>query len=210
MAEQSTLEVKPRSETGSRACRKLRKQGLIPGNIYGHTEDPIAISVDGETLTRAVNSGHRVVDVRMDGGKETTILRQVQWNTFATEILHFDLMRVDASERVTVTVPVVVKGLAPGVSAGGILEQPVHQIEMEVLALEIPDSLVIRVSDMQVGDARHISDLELPPSAKVTLPPETVIVQVSLPMEVPEPTEGLEAGPAEPEVIGRPAKEEEE
>jgi large subunit ribosomal protein L25 len=210
MAEQSTLEVKSRSERGTRACRKLRKQGQVPGNIYGHTEDPVPISADGETLTKAVNSGHKIVDVKLNGGTETTILREVQWNTFATEILHFDLMRIDANERVTVMIPIVCKGIAPGVTAGGILEQPVHEIEMEVLALEIPDALIIRISDMQLGNAKHVSDLELPPSAKVSLPPETLIVQVSQPLAVPEPTEAMEAGPAEPELIGRPAKEEEE
>jgi large subunit ribosomal protein L25 len=210
MAEQSTLDVKPRSEQGSKACRKLRKHGQIPGNIYGHTEKPVAISAESEILTRAVNSGHKIVDVKLHGDVEKTILREVQWNTFATEILHFDLMRIDANERVSVTVPIVVKGIAPGVTAGGILEHPLHQIEMEVLALEIPDSLVVRISDMKLGDARHVSDLELPPSAKISLPPETIVVQVSQPMAVPEMVEGLEAGPAEPEVIGRPAKEEEE
>lgn len=210
MAEQSTLEVKTRSERGSRACRKLRQQGQIPGNIYGHTEEPVAISADGETLTKAVNSGHKIVDVNLNGGTETTILREVQWNTFGTEILHFDLMRIDANERVAVTIPIVCKGISPGVTAGGILEQPLHEIELEVLALEIPDALIVRISEMQLGNVKHVSDLELPPSAKISLPPETLVVQVTLPMAVPEPTEGAEAGPAEPELIGRPAKEEEE
>lgn len=210
MAEQTTLEVKSRSEKGTRACRKLRQRGQIPGNIYGHTETPVPISVDGETLVRAVNSGHKVVDVKLNGGTETTILRAVQWNTFATEILHFDLMRIDANERVTVTVSIICKGISPGITAGGVLDQPLHQIEMEVLALEIPDALIVRISDMQLGQIRHVSDLELPPSAKVNLAPETVVVQISHPKEFAEPTEGAELGPAEPEVIGRPAKEEEE
>lgn len=209
MAEQSTFEVKSRTNRGSRACRKLRKQGQIPGNIYGHTEKPVAISVDGDTLTRAVHSGHKIVDVNVDGRVEKTILREVQWNTFATEILHFDLMRINADERVSVIVPVTLKGIAPGVTAGGILEQPVHEIEMEVLALEIPDALVIRISDMKLGDARHLSDLELPPSAKMDMPPETLIVQITEPKAVLE-TEAGEAGPAEPEVIGRAEEKDED
>jgi large subunit ribosomal protein L25 len=210
MAEISTFNAKTRSRVGSRTCRKLRQEGHIPGNVYGHTEKPVAISVAGDTLTRAVHSGHKIVDVNLDGKVEKTILREVQWNTFGTEILHFDLMRIDADQRVSVTVPVTLKGISPGVTSGGILEQPVHEIEMEVLALEIPDAIVIRISDMQLGDSRHLSDLELPPSAKVDMMPETLIVQVTEPMAVPEEAEPGEAGPAEPEVIGRAEEKEED
>ena len=208
MAESSTFNAKTRTRVGSRTCRKLRQEGHIPGNVYGHTEKPVAISVDGDTLTRAVHSGHKIVDVNLDGNIEKTILREVQWNTFGTEILHFDLMRINADERVSVIVPITLKGISPGVTSGGILEQPVHEIEMEVLALEIPDALVVRISDMKLGDARHLSDLELPPSAKLDLPPETLIVQITEPMVVPEVTEPTEAGPTEPEVIRRAEQEE--
>jgi large subunit ribosomal protein L25 len=210
MVEHSTFNAKTRTRLGSRTCRKLRQEGRIPGNIYGHKKDSVAISVDGDTLTRAVNSGHKIVDVDLDGNMEITILRDVHWNTFATEILHFDLMRIDANERVAVTVPITIKGISPGVTSGGILEQSMHELEMEVLALEIPDELIVRISDMQLGDAKHISDLELPPSATVELPPETLIVQISQPHEVPEEEEAGEAGPAEPEVIGKAEKEEED
>jgi large subunit ribosomal protein L25 len=150
------------------------------------------------------------VDVDLDGNMEITILRDVHWNTFATEILHFDLMRIDANERVAVTVPITIKGISPGVTSGGILEQSMHELEMEVLALEIPDELIVRISDMQLGDAKHISDLELPPSATVDLPPETLIVQISQPHEVSDEEIIGEAGPAEPEVIGKAEKEEED
>ncbi len=210
MAETSTFNAQTRSRLGTRTCRKLRQEGQIPGNIYGHKEGSVAISVDGDTLTRAVHSGHKIVDVNLDGNVEKTILREVQWNTFATEILHFDLMRIDPNERVAVTVPVELRGISPGVTAGGVLEQPIHEVEMEVLALEIPDSLVLRISDMQLGDARHLSDLELPPSAQFDLPPDTVIAQVVEPRAVPEAEEEEEAGPMEPEVIGRAAEEAEE
>jgi large subunit ribosomal protein L25 len=210
MVEHSTFNAKTRTRLGSRTCRKLRQEGRIPGNIYGHKKDSVAISVDGDTLTRAVNSGHKIVDVDLDGNMEITILRDVHWNTFATEILHFDLMRIDANERVAVTVPITIKGISPGVTSGGILEQSMHELEMEVLALEIPDELIVRISDMQLGDAKHISDLELPPSATVDLPPETLIVQISQPHEVSDEEIIGEAGPAEPEVIGKAEKEEED
>ncbi len=211
MVEHSTFHAKTRTRLGTRTCRKLRQEGRIPGNIYGHKKDSVSISVDGETLTRAVNSGHKIVDVNLDGQMEITILRDVHWNTFATEILHFDLMRIDANERVAVTVPITIKGIAPGVTSGGVLEQPVHELDMEVLALEIPDELVLRISDMKMGDAKHVSDLELPPSAQVSLPADTILVQVNEPHVVTdEEEEGLEAGPAEPEVIGREAKDEED
>lgn len=204
MAEISTFNAKSRERLGSRSCRKLRAEGRIPGNVYGHKEGSVAISVDGDTLTKAVHSGHKVVDVNLDGNVEKTILREVQWNTFGTEILHFDLMRIDANERVVVSVPVELKGISPGVTSGGVLDQVVHEIEMEVLAVEIPDSLVLRISDMKIGDSKVFSDLQLPPSAKVDMPDDAPIVQVNEPMEVPELEEGEEGpGAVEPELIGK-------
>lgn len=204
MAEISTFNAKTRERLGSRTCRKLRAEGRIPGNVYGHKEGSVAISVDGDTLTKAVFSGHRIVDVNLDGTVEKTMLREVQWNTFGTEILHFDLMRIDADQRVTVSVPVEVKGISPGVTSGGVLDLAFHAIEMEVLAVEIPDALVVRISDLQIGDAKVFSDLEIPPSAKVDIPDDTVIVQVNEPMEVPDEIEGEgEPGAAEPELIGK-------
>ena len=208
MAEISTFNAKTRTRLGTRTCRKLRAEGNIPGNIYGHSIDSVSISVDGDTLTKAVNSGHKIVDVNLDGKVEKTILRDVHWNTFATEILHFDLMRIDANERVMVSVPVELKGISPGVTSGGVLDHQVHEIEMEVLALEIPDSLVLRISDLKLGEARHLSDLELPPSAKVDLPPDTLIVQVNEPMEMPDVEPAEEMGPTEPELVGKEDEDE--
>ncbi|MCA9068128.1 MAG: 50S ribosomal protein L25 [Planctomycetaceae bacterium] len=211
MAETSTFNAKSRERLGSRTCRKLRAEGRIPGNVYGHKEGSVAISVDGDTLTKAVHSGHKVVDVNLDGTVEKTILREVQWNTFGTEILHFDLMRIDANQRVTVSVPVELKGISPGVTSGGVLDHAVHQIEMEVLAVEIPDSLVVRISDMNIGDSKVFSDLALPPSAQVDMAEDAVIVQVTEALEVPEEVEGEgEMGAAEPELIGKSGEGEED
>jgi large subunit ribosomal protein L25 len=83
------------------------------------------------------------------------------------------------------------------------LDHQIHEIEMEVLALEIPDTLVLRISDMKIGDAKHLSDLELPPSAKIDLPADAVIVQVNEPMEIPDEVAGDEFAPTEPELVGK-------
>jgi len=209
MAETSTFHAKTRTRLGSRSCRKLRSEGQIPGNIYGHERDPVAISVDGDTLTKAVYSGHRIVDVNVDGKIEKTMFRDVQWNTYATEILHFDLLRIVADERVVVSVPIELQGISPGVTSGGVMDQVIHEIEMEVLAVEIPDSLVLRVSDMEIGDSRTLADLELPAGAQVELPEDAVIAQVNEPREVPEEEMGEEeVMPAEPELVGREEEEE--
>ncbi len=204
MAELSTLNATTRSEIGSRACRKLRQQGQIPGNVYGHKKGAVAISIDGQELTRAVYSGHKIVDVTLDGELEKTIIREVQWNTFATEILHFDLVRIDANERILVSVPVELKGISPGVTSGGVLDQQVHEVEMEVLAFDLIDSLVVRISDLQIGDSHTLADVELPKSAQIELPLDTVLVQVNEPIVITdEDEEQEEGGPTEPELIGK-------
>lgn len=184
---------------------------MIPGNIYGHEQDPVAVKAVLEDIDSLIHSGTHVIDIELDGSTQKTMFKDVQWDAFGTKIQHFDLLRVDANERVSVEVPFEIRGLAPGVLAGGVFEQPNHTLQMEVPVFAIPDAIEVRVHDLQIGDAIHVSDLELPEGSTVDLPPEAVVIQVVEPQEVPEEEdEGEGVGGAEPEVIGRKADEEDE
>lgn len=202
MAREAKLVVQKRSETGSAACRRLRNQGLVPGNIYGHNAAPEPIAIQNSVLRPLVFGGLKVVDVELDGRHDKTIVREIQWDAFGIEIAHIDLLRVDPNERVHIDVPIELKGTAPGVMSGGMLEQPLHKLSIDCLAYQIPDSIQVKIGSLQLGQTVHVSDLELPEGIHVRVPADTVVVHV-IQVQTKEAAAG-EAG-AEPEVIGKKA-----
>ena len=216
MAEAVTLTTKPRKERGKMQTRRLRRQGLVPGVIYGHKEATVAVSCNAEDLTRAVRHGVRVLDVQAEGKVEKALIKELQWDHLGKEILHVDFTRVAADERVEVNVRVEIRGTAPGIAAGGVIDQPMHLLPVECLAIAVPDSIRVNVGELQLGQAIHVRELVLPEGVKVLADPEGVVVQVVAkliePEVAPAPAEGAVPEQAEPEVIRRerPAEEEEE
>ena len=211
MATTVELPVQPREKTGSTESRRLRKQGLVPGNIYGHGEGAVTISAPESSITPMVYSGSRVVDIQLNGGSELAIIRDVQWDTFGQKILHFDLLRVSRDEKVEMEVAIELRGISPGVIAGGILDLHLHSISIVCPAYSIPDHVYVKINNLNIGDAVHVRDLELPPEVEVQQDADEIVVQVTEPSAVEE-DEGAEAvpGAAQPEVIGRKEKEEDE
>lgn len=210
MAEILQLPVDTRTRTGTAEARRLRRRGLVPGCIYGHGGDPISISVHEDVITPLVFGGQKVMDVTFSDHSQLAILRDLQWDTFGTKILHFDLLRVDRDEKVEVEVPVELRGMSPGSLAGGILTQHLHTLTIECLAYAIPDHVEVRIGGLNIGDTVHVQDVKLPEGVAVLNPPEEVVVHVSEPYAVPELAEE-EAAPeaAEPEVIRRGEEAEE-
>src|SRR5262249_28353031 len=133
MAEAVLLATNPRTERGKMQTRRLRKQGLVPGVIYGHKEATLAVSCSREELERAVRHGVRVLDVKAGGKTEKALIKELQWDHLGKEILHVDFARVAADERVEVNVRVELRGTAIGIAAGGVVDQPIHLIPVECL-----------------------------------------------------------------------------
>src|SRR5205823_9021521 len=114
MAEAVTLVTQKREGRGTREARRLRQKGLVPAVVYGHKEATVAVALPGEELEKAIRHGARVVDLHTDGSVQKALIREVQWDHLGKELLHVDFARVAADERVVVTVPVEVRGTAPG------------------------------------------------------------------------------------------------
>ncbi len=207
MSNEPKLVAEIRTKLGTSESRRLRKQGSVPGNVYGHGKDPVAISVPDEDIMSLVQSGSHVVDLEIGSDCEKAIFRDIQWDTFSTSILHFDLIRVDPNERVTVEVAIELRGVAAGVLSGGVLDHQLHSLTIDCPAIQIPDRLSVKVSDLEIGQAVHVSDLEVPESTNVQNSADAIVVRINAPTEIEEPEETLE-GPAEPELVGK--KEEEE
>lgn len=205
MSKEAKLVVEPRTELGSAACRRLREQGLVPGNVYGHNAPPAAVVMPADALRPILKSGAHVVDLELAGAKDKAVIREVQWDIFGKEIRHVDLLRVDPNERVNITVPIELKGTSPGVLAGGILEQTMHQLTIDCLAYQIPDSIQLRINTLELGQAIHVRDLELPEGSHAHAQADAIVVHVVKLQE--REIAAAEAGPAEPEVVGKKVAE---
>lgn len=203
---ETKLVAERRTAAGTSVNRRLRAKGLIPGNLYGHKQDPVAVVFAEKPVMALVKTTHRVVDIELEGKTETTLLREVQWDTFHAQVRHLDFMRVDPNERVKVDVDVVLKGTAPGSLQGGLLEHPLHALHVDCLAIKIPDVILVKVHSLQIGQAIHVRELELPEGVKVLNQPDAIVVRVIQPVIVDEPVVAGEGGTAEPEVIKKEKK----
>jgi len=223
--ERTKLAVKTRDSLGSSESRRLRRQGLIPGVLYGRGE-PISICVEERELRRALTGAaglHSILDVEVDGGgsPHASILKDYQVDKVRGGVTHVDLQEVRLDQPITASVSVHLVGGedAPGVREGGVLSQPLREIQVEALPLEVPEHLDLDVSRMATGDTLRVSDVVAPDGATLLDDPETVVATVTAPTRVVEPEEELEGeeaaegeapaegeGPAE--APGEPAAEE--
>jgi large subunit ribosomal protein L25 len=210
MAESVLLVTQPRSTRGTHEARRMRKQGLVPAVVYGHKEETVSVSVSRDEMYRIIRHGTRVVDLQAGGKTETALIRDVQWDYLGADILHVDFARVAADERVKIEVRIELRGIAPGVIAGGQFDQPIHSLEIECLAIAVPESIRVNIGELQIDQAIHVKDLKLPDGVTTTADPEAIVVQVSAPKVEAEAAAGPAAEQAEPEIIGRKEKTEEE
>jgi large subunit ribosomal protein L25 len=196
--ERVKLEVRPRESRGSRDARRLRRQGLIPGVIYGRTE-PRAISVPERELRRALSGAgglHTILDVVLDGGSaQPAVLKDFQTDRVRGTLTHIDLQTVRLDQPIQASVTVSLVGEPVGSREGGVLTQVTREINVEALPMEIPEHFDADVSELAVGDSLRLADL--PALEGVTFlddPDETVLATVAVPTKVEEPEEVVEEG----------------
>jgi len=202
------LQVEVRQTRGKRHARRMRKDGKIPAILYGHGRESVSLAVAAEAVETVVRRGSHVVELR-GAVKENALIRELQWNTWGTEVLHVDFTRVRADETIEVTVPVELRGEAPGLKEGGVIEHLLHEIDIECKATAVPEKIKANVNNLQVDQSVTVADLVLPEGAKCLASPDQVVVQCVVPVEVPEEEEAA-AAEAEPEVIGGRKEEEED
>lgn len=203
-----TMNIEMRETRGTRSARRLRDSGRIPAILYGHGEQTVSVSLLAEQLEAAVRHGGRLV--HLTGAlTEQAFIRELQWDTWGKSVLHVDLTRISAHERVEVRVAVELRGEAPGVRAGGVVEQPVHELDIDCEATSIPEKIAVNINHLELNQSITVADLKLPETVRVLADPATVVVQCNVPAETVEEEAGPAEG-AEPELIGRKKAEEEE
>jgi large subunit ribosomal protein L25 len=212
MAKTLLLKAEIRERTGSKAVQKVRIKGRIPAIIYGHKKTPVAISLDAHNFVEGLHHGHRLMDVQIDKKKEKIIVKDLQYDYLGKNIIHADLMRVDITETIKVTVPIELKGAgaAKGTHEGGIIEEHANNLEIECRATDIPETIVVWVKDIGVGDALHAGDITLPEGVKLLSSPETLLVTCHLVAAAKTTEQVEEEMPVTPEVITEAKRPEEE
>jgi large subunit ribosomal protein L25 len=198
--ERTKLVVAQREKLGSAESRRLRKQGLVPGVLYGDG-GAVAITVAERELRRALtgDSGlHAILDVEIDGKGSTraSILKEYQVDPVRGGVTHVDLqeVRLDRAIHASVAVHLIGGDDAPGVREGGVLSQPLRELNVEALPLEVPERIELDVSGMEIGGTMRLGDVPVPEGVTLLDDPESVVATVTAPTRVVEPEPELEEG----------------
>jgi large subunit ribosomal protein L25 len=198
--ERIKLEVQPREHLGSRESRRLRKEGLVPGVLYGRGSEPAAISIPERELRRVLTGAgglNAILDVVLDGqGTRPSILKDHQQDPLRGKLLHVDLVEVRLDQAITATVTIHLVGAedAPGVREGGALSQVAREVTVEALPMEVPEHLDLDVSGMAIGDTLRVADVQVPEGVTLVDDPETVVAGLAMPTRVEEPEEAPAEG----------------
>ena len=208
MAQQVKLKAQKRTVIGRNAIKKIKKEGLVPGVVYGSQEQPMALQVDGRALKSVLahaSSEHVLVELEIADGDQSTnrlaLIQEVQHHPLKRELLHVDFHAVSATEKITSEVPIEAVGEALGVRTfGGLLEHSLRTLEVECLPQDLPDIVRVDVTNLNIGEALHVRDLPLPSGVESLTDADLTVVSVVASRVGEEVAETVEA-PASPEVI---------
>ena len=208
MATQSAnITAERRSQLGSRANKRLRDGGKLPGVIYGHKQETTPITLAKKEVVAHLNHGAHLFALAFDGHNENVLVKDVQYDYLGVEVIHVDFARVDLNETVTVTVPLELKGDPKGEADGGVLQQILNELEIECVVTNIPDVIRHSVADMAVDDVLHVKDLKLPDGVKCVQDEDLIVAQVKV-IEDTDAEAAEAAATAEPEIIGKKKEDE--
>lgn len=207
-----TIQGEPRQLGGKHANDRLRRRGLVPAVVYGHGLQPEYVALSRHDTELALAHMQHVIRMKIDGGEEQYLIKDVQYDHLQQVPIHLDLMRVDPNERVRVKVPLELRGTPQGTLKGGTLVHVTPELEVECLLLRIPESIRARVDHLDLNEMLHVREIEVPSDVTVLNNPDDIIAVVHPPrgttaaeIEAEAPAES-----AEPEVIGKGPKEEQE
>src|SRR5262245_8423084 len=202
--DRATLKVSNRDTFGSRATRRLRREGLVPGIVYGHGGEARPFQVSARELRALLSEGHTLLDLELDGSKAVpVVIKEQQHHPVRGDVLHLDFLEVRLDEEIEAEVPIELEGAdqAPGVREGGVLEHVGREVTVEALPTEIPERITVDVSEMDINDTINLTAVSPPPGTKfmVDEPEEFTIATLSPPRVEEEPEPELEE---EAELVG--------
>jgi large subunit ribosomal protein L25 len=213
MHTEAELVVETRKQRGSLEARRLRRAGFVPGNIYGHGQPPVMMFAKDDDIVAIIKHKVRVINVTLDGKAEKCMLQEVQWDTFGNYLKHFDVLRIDPNERITVEVPVELRGTAPGMMRGGVLEHGARHLTIRCLAYMVPDTITVKIGGLDLDQAVHVREIEIPEGMEILNNPETIVIRIGHIDAARAAAAAASSAPPEtsaagPEVIGKKPAEE--
>jgi large subunit ribosomal protein L25 len=203
----TSLSIEPRGASHSRAIRRLRREGRVPGVLYGRGDEPLAFSVDARELRHALHGAGAVLELTGDGtGTTAAVLKDAQRHPVRGEVMHVDFLRVDLNQPIQAMVALHLVGAeeAPGVREGGVLEHVARELNVEALPSELPDAIEFDVSGMDINDTATVEQVTAPAGVTLLDDPETVVASLTPPRLEVEPEEDIET---EVGVVGEGAGE---
>jgi large subunit ribosomal protein L25 len=208
MAQQVKLKAQKRTVVGRNAIKKIKKEGLVPGVIYGSQSEPMALQVESRALTNVLahaSSEHVLVELEIADGSQSTnrlaLIQEVQHHPLKRQLLHVDFHAVSATEKIISEVPIEAFGEALGVRTfGGLLEYSLRSLEVECFPQDLPDIVRVDVTNLNIGESFHVRDLPLPAGVEALTDGDLTVVSVVASRVGEEVVETAEA-PAAPEVI---------
>ncbi|MCJ7800967.1 MAG: 50S ribosomal protein L25 [Candidatus Marinimicrobia bacterium] len=199
MAQYAKLEIVKREQSGSKAAKAMRKEGKIPVNFYYAGEDNINFTIDKKVFRKVIQSGHHIFEVDINNSAQYVMIKEVQYHPVNDEIIHIDLMRVRRDVKMTIFVPIVLEGTAIGVKEGGIMTQNLSTIEISCLPADVPDHIVVDVSDFELYHVMKVSELSVDDKIEIMTAADMDVLAVithreeSLEPEIPTDEEMAEA-----------------
>jgi large subunit ribosomal protein L25 len=197
------LKAETREGTGKGVARKLRAQGQVPAVLYGHGMAPVSVSVDAKDLGHALHTdagANVLVDLHVGSDKHLVLAREIQRNHLRGDLVHVDFLVIRRDEKITVQIPINVEGESPGVKQGGVVEHHLWEISAECLPGDVPESMVVDISSLEIGDSFRVGDLRVLTGVTIITPEEETILSVVTPqvLEVEEAAaEGAEVAEGE-------------
>jgi len=215
-----SLKAATRATGGKKSARNVRAAGALPGVLYGGGQEPVSLVINRREFETAVHHSrggeHAILRLEVEDKPELSspvLLKAVQHHPLRGNFLHADFLRIRMDERIVTVVPVRLEGQAPGIGEGGVLDHQMREVEVECLALDVPEEVVVDVSGLHIGDSVHLDKVKFPENVTVLTESDRPVVTVHAPRVVKEvvPEEAaVEEAAAEPEVIGEHKEKEKE
>ena len=153
------LDIVDRTQIRTKGSKALRRNGLIPGNLYYAGETNVNISVDKLVLYHALQSGQHIFEIELEGNTQFTMIKELQYHPVTDEVIHIDLMRVRRSKKMTIFVPLVLVGESVGTKEGGVLSQSMNQIEISCFPTDVPEQIELNIDDLEMNSAKSVADI---------------------------------------------------
>lgn len=215
---ETKLQAVRRDETGKGVARRLRADGRVPGVLYGHELDPVALSVDSREMFHILHGAagaNALVDLIVDGKEHLALAREIQRDHIHNALIHIDFLAVSRTEAITVSVPVTEVGEAAGVKEGGVIEHHLREVLVECFPQDVPDQIEFDITEVELGDMVHVRDLTAPPKVTILTNLDDAVLSIITPavlrteadLSVPG-EEGVEApAPTDEEGVETPAED---